>query len=245
MITVFRIGVNSRQERSRMSTTMLRQGKCVFVMTAFLSCLSWLGCTLPPPTEPKSTTVPPALMYELGMSRMESGEYLQARLSFEEAVSLDPNSSSYRNALGLANLQLGRLPQALSSFREAVRLNPNFSDGYNNLGVALAQSGKWEEAIAAFEKVLAFPFYNRPEIVYQNLGWAYYSLGRYQEAEKALSSALSLEPRMALTHYTLGLLYEKQGRQPDAVQAYRQVVKLAAGSETGRKAQERLKALGQ
>lgn len=224
---------------------MLRQGRCVFVMTVFLSCLSWLGCSPPPREEPKAPTVPPALVYELGMSRMESGEYLQARLSFEEAVALDPNSASFRNALGLADLQLGRFPQALASFREAVRLNPKFSDAYNNLGVALAQSGKWEEAITAFEKVLTFPSYNSPEIVYQNMGWAYYSQGRYQEAEKALSSALSLEPRMALTHYTLGLLYEKQGRQPDAVQAYRQVVKLAAGSETGRKAQERLKALGE
>jgi Tfp pilus assembly protein PilF len=176
---------------------------------------------------------------------MESGEYQQARLSLEEAVAQDPNSASYRNALGLADLQLGRLPQALASFREAVRLNPKFSDAYNNLGVALAQSGNWEEAIAAFERVLTFPSYNSPEIIYQNLGWAYYSLGRYREAEKALSSALKLEPRMVLAHYTLGLVYEKENRKPDAVQAYRQVVKLAASSDTGRKAQERLKALGE
>ncbi len=158
-------------------------------------------------------------------------------------MSLDPNRAVYRNALGLAQLHSGGLAQSVSSFHEAIRLNANFFDAYNNLGVALAQSGKWKEAIAAFEKVLTFPFYSSPEIVYQNLGWAYYNLGRYQEAESALKSALRLDPQIALTHYTLGLLYEKQHRKPDALQSYREAVKLTADSETGQKAQERLKAL--
>jgi len=165
-------------------TARFEQGKSVFIVPVVLSCLSWVGCTPPPAEKPKAPTVHPAIIYEMGTSQLESGEYLQARLSFEQAVTLDPDSANYRNALGLANLHSGRIPQAVNSFREAVRLNPDFSDGYNNLGVALAQSGKWEDAIAAFEKVLTFPFYNSPEIVYQNLGWAYYNLGRYQEAER-------------------------------------------------------------
>ena len=203
-----------------------------------------MGCGPVREEKPKAPTVPPAVIYDLGISQLESGEYRQARMSFEQAVTLEPSSASYRNALGLAALQLGQLPQAVDSFREAVRLKPDFSDAYNNLGVALAQSRKWEEALTAFEKVLTFPFYRSPEIVYQNLGWAYYNLDRYQEAEKALKSALRLDPQMALTHYTLGLLYERQHRKPDALQSYRKAVKLTADSETGRKAQERLKALG-
>lgn len=202
-----------------------------------------MGCGPVREEKPNAPTVPPAVLYETGISQLESGDYLRARLSLEQAVSLDPNRAVYRNALGLAQLHSGGLAQSVSSFHEAIRLNANFFDAYNNLGVALAQSGKWKEAIAAFEKVLTFPFYSSPEIVYQNLGWAYYNLGRYQEAESALKSALRLDPQIALTHYTLGLLYEKQHRKPDALQSYREAVKLTADSETGQKAQERLKAL--
>jgi Tfp pilus assembly protein PilF len=222
-----------------------RTSKSIFIAPVFLACIYWIGCGPPQVQTPEPPTVPPTVIYETGISQLESGDYLRARLSFEQAVRLDPSRAVYRNALGLANLHLGRLPQAVDSFREAVRLNPNLSDGYNNLGVALAQSGNWEEAVAAFEKVLTFATYNSPEVVYQNLGWAYYNLGQYQEAEKALKSALRLNPQMALTHYTLGLLYEKQQRKPDALRSYREAIKLAADSETGRKAQERLKDLGE
>jgi tetratricopeptide (TPR) repeat protein len=113
------------------------------------------------------------------------------------------------------------------------------------LGVALAQEGQWEEAIAAFKQVLRFPAYNSPEIVYQNLGWAYYNLGRHAEAETALSAALRLDPKLPVTHYTLGLTREKTGRVQEAREAYRHVLQLVPrDSETGRKAQERLHALG-
>ena len=111
--------------------------------------------------------------------------------------------------------------------------------------MALAQAGKWEEAVATFEQVLSFPAYNSPEIVYQNLGWAYYNLGRYPEAETALTAALRLDPKLPVTHYTLGLTWEKTGRFQEAREAYSQVLKLVPqDSETGRKAQERLQAIG-
>lgn len=218
--------------------------KHIVVGLVFAASLSWVGCASVQGDKPKVSSVSPAILYESGLSHLESGDYLRARISLEQAVSLDPNRAVYRNALGLAYLQLGALAQSVSAFREAIRLNANFSDAHNNLGVALAQSGKWEEAIAAFEKVLTFFAYNRPEIVYQNLGWAYYNLGRFPEAEGALKSALRLDPQMALAHYTLGMVYEQQRRDADAANAYRAAIKLAGDIGVGKIAQERLRALG-
>jgi len=125
-----------------------------------------------------------------------------------------------------------------------LRLNPQFPDAYNNLGVALAQSGKPEDALEAFRKALSFPSYNGPEIVYQNLGETYYKLGRYVEAEEALTAALSLNANVATTYYTLGLVHEKQFRQSDALRAYREALKLAPDSEVARKAKKRVVSLG-
>ncbi len=175
---------------------------------------------------------------------MQSGEYDQARLSLKQAVALDPDKAIYRNALGLANLHSGRLRQAVISFREALRLNPQFPDAYNNLGVALAQSGKPDEALGAFRNALSIPSYNSPEIVYQNLGETYYKLARYSEAEESLKAGLRLNTNLATTHYTLGLVHEKQSRRLEALKAYREVLKLAPDSEVARKAKERLVSLG-
>ena len=226
-------------------TRRLRQGNGALLMLVLLSLFWCAACARLPAEKPPPPTASPSAMYQMGLTQLVSGEYLQARLSLEQAVALAPHQAGYRNALGLANLQLGRFPQAEDAFREALKLQRDFPDAYNNLGVALAQDGKWEEAVAAFEKVLMFPAYNTPEIVYQNLGWAYYNLGRYPEAETALTAALRLDPRLPVTHYTLGLTWEKTGRVQEAREAYRHVLKLVPqDSETGRKAQERLQALG-
>jgi len=210
------------------------------VLVAFLSCVA---CT-PTQEQKAKPTLPPRVIYDLGIGQMQSGEYVQARHSLERAVALDPNQAIYRNALGLANLHLGRLQDAINSFREALRLNPQFPDAYNNLGVALAQSGKPEEALGAFRKALSFPSYNSPEIIYQNLGETYYKLGRYEEAERALRTALRLNANLATSYYTLGLVHERQARRQDALKAYREVLIRAPDTEVARKAQERVVSLG-
>ena len=216
-----------------------------FRISMVLSVLWYVGCAPLPGEKPLPSTASPRVFYELGLSQLESGEYLQARLSLEQAVSLDPKQATYRNALGYANLHLGRLPHAVDAFREALKLNPDFPEAYNYLGVALAQSGQWGEAIAAFEKILTFQAYNTPQLVYQNLGWAYYNLGRYQEAEVALTTALRYDPKLVLAHYSLGLTREKRGRVQEAREAYQRVLELVPpDSETGRRAHDRLQALG-
>ena len=226
-------------------TSRFTQGRRAFIIAVFLCALWYAGCTPLPREEPLPATVSPRLLYELGINQLASGEYLEARRSLEQAIALAPRQATYHNALGFANLHLGRLPQALEAFREALKLHPDFPDVYNNLGVALAQSGQWAEAIAAFERVLRFPSYNTPELVYQNMGWAYYNLERYQEAEAALSMALRFDPTLPLAHYTLGLTWEKHGRLQDAQAAYRRVLELVPrDSDTGRRAQDRLQALG-
>jgi len=229
----------------------LPQGYGAWRLLVVLACVWGVACARLPQEEfPPSTPAPramqtPGATYQVGLAQLAAGDYLQAGYSLEQAVALAPNQASYHNALGVAYLHLGRLPQAEQAFRAALRLQRDFPDAHNNLGVTLAQQGQWEAAIAAFEQVLQFPAYNTPEIIYHNLGWAYYNLGKYPEAEAALSAALRLDPKLPLTHYTLGLIWEKTGRIQEAQNAYRHVLQLVPqDSETGRKAQERLRAVG-
>ncbi len=218
-----------------------RSGVFIFAVLAAVS--SWTACT-PSIKKEAKPSVPPRVIYGLGIGQLQSGEYVRARLSLEQAVALNPKKAIYRNALGLANLHLGRLGEAANSFRETLRLNPQFPDAYNNLGVALAQSGKSEEALRAFRKAASFPSYNSPEIAYQNMGETYYELGRYEDAEDALKAALRLNATVATTYYTLGLVHEKQSRRLDALRAYREALRLAPNSEAARKAKERVVSLG-
>ena len=53
------------------------------------------------------------------------------------------------------------------------------------------------------------------------LGFAYTRLGKADEAQRAFESAVSLDPKKAIAHYMLGLVYEKKGLTAQALAAWK------------------------
>jgi tetratricopeptide (TPR) repeat protein len=184
-------------------------------------------------------------VYDLALAHLREGRTSAGLASLQEAISLDPRRGVYQNTLGLVRLNLKNLPQAIEAFKKALELDPDYAEAQHNLGVALAESGQWEEAIKAYLKALTIPSNASPESVYTNMGWAYYNLGRLEEAESALRQALSLEPTLAAAHYNLGLVLLKAGRREEAKAAFRRTLELAPDSTFGVAAREHLKALGE
>ena len=110
-------------------------------------------------------------------------------------------------------LNIGRVPDAQAEFQKAVELDPTYADAFHNLGSAYAEQAKWEDAIVAYRKALAQTIYNRPETTYNNLGYAYWALDRRRDAEDAFRAALQLDPSLVPSHFWLGVLLQKEGRQ--------------------------------
>jgi len=71
---------------------------------------------------------------------------------------------------------------------------------------------------------------------YDTLGWAYYKLGRYAEAERAYRSALDHLDWDQNLYYHMGLLNEDKGKIEEAIQFYIRALK----SGENREAEERL-----
>jgi tetratricopeptide (TPR) repeat protein len=53
------------------------------------------------------------------------------------------------------------------------------------------------------------------------LGFTYTRLGRADDAQRAFENAVRLDPKRAIAHYMLGLIYEKKGLRDRAVAAWR------------------------
>lgn len=53
------------------------------------------------------------------------------------------------------------------------------------------------------------------------LGYTYTRLGRADDAQRAFENAVRLDPKRAIAHYMLGLIYEKKGLRDRAVAAWR------------------------
>jgi superkiller protein 3 len=182
--------------------------------------------------------------YERGLAQASQGQSALALSSFQEAVSLNPKSGLYRDALGLLLLDLGRVEPSVNELKEAIELDPNRGDTYFHLGTALAEGRHWEEAVAAYRKAISLPTLSVLDLAYQNLGLALFHLNRFREAEEALRFALSLDPNLQAAYYNLGLVLTAQKRPEEAKAVFRRARQIAPETTFGQAAVERLKALG-
>jgi protein O-GlcNAc transferase len=198
------------------------------------------------------TTPPPGVQrlqaraeFERGVVALRDGQLGVALTAIRQANSLDPDVPTYLNTLGLVYLTLQRPDLALVEFRRSTVVDPDYAEGYLNTGTALAQLGQWNEAVASYERAIKSPRLTSPDTAHQNLGVALYNLKRYPEAEQALRLAVSLDPRMGVSYYYLGLVLLAEDRKDEARLTFQRARELGPDTPVGQAALERLRALGE
>jgi len=90
--------------------------------------------------------------------------------------------------------------------------------------LVLMQSGDYLAAIPVLQAFIS----DKPDHAgpYVNLGIAYQPTGDPENARKALTKALEINPFSAAAHHQLGILYREQGEFNAALDAYNQALKL-------------------
>ncbi|MCP4420478.1 MAG: tetratricopeptide repeat protein [Chloroflexi bacterium] len=100
------------------------------------------------------------LYYELGYNFFGDGNVSEAILSFQEAVSLDPNYAPGYDALAHMYLQLGQDNQAEENSLQSIALDSEVARAHGRLGEAYVRLNKFELAIVEFSK--AVELYGEP-----------------------------------------------------------------------------------
>ncbi len=135
------------------------------------------------------------------------------------AVAVDPQSSAAHVSLGMTTRLFGHDDAAAATeFRRAIALDDGNSlahEWYGNLLVAhgALNAGRRELELAASMQPVA-------TATYAWLARDYYYLRRYGEAERYAKEALALEPTRVETTTILGLAYEAERRERDAMNAF-------------------------
>ncbi len=160
-----------------------------------------------------------SVQFALGdMLRMEE-RFDEAEIAYTAAIDLVPKISEddwvlyfYR---GISHEQSKDWAAAEADFRRSLELNPNQPQVLNYLGYGLVDRGeKLEEALGLIEKAVAAD----PEKGYiiDSLAWAYFRLGRYQDALVPMERASLLEPVDPIVTDHLGDVYWMVGRKLEA-----------------------------
>jgi tetratricopeptide (TPR) repeat protein len=145
--------------------------------------------------------------------------YGEAAATYTQALNLTggnrPGDWRFYYVRGIAHERNKEWPKAEADFQKALELRPDQPQVLNYLGYSWVDQGiNLAPALQMIEKAVeASP--NDGYIV-DSLGWAFYRLGRYDEAVEALERAVQLRPNDPEINDHLGDAYWRANRQLEA-----------------------------
>lgn len=155
----------------------------------------------------------------LGDLLRSADRFSEAAGAYDKAVAETPSGDrrliGLYYARGVALERSNRWDDAERDFRAALKINPDRADVLNYLGYTWVDKGEHlDEAVGMLEKARAL----RPldGFIADSVGWAYYKLGRFQDAARTLEEAVQLAPGAADVNDHLGDAYWRVGRKIDA-----------------------------
>lgn len=129
--------------------------------------------------------------------------------------------------LATAQQMSGDFKSAEETLRLILRQTPDNPIALNNLGYFLLERDeKITEAFELINRAVKIDPTN-PSFL-DSLGWAYYKLGKYAEAEKYLLQAASFDAASAAINEHLGDVYQKQGKNDSARAHWQKALNLSS-----------------
>jgi tetratricopeptide (TPR) repeat protein len=159
------------------------------------------------------------LFYNLGTAYQGNGEFDKAKESFIRAATLKPEDQTYKDALAfVVNKKADQLLEK---------------------GVHAQTNGKYEDAIVSYLELLKINS-GRADIWY-NLGIAYQSIAKPDEALNAYTKAFEINPREQSDAIFFGaLILEDKKNITKAMELYEKYIKVAPSGEYFMDARDRL-----
>jgi len=185
----------------------------------------------------------PTLLDLLGDAYTQTHDYGKAETAYRKAVDLDPSELNHLRGLGQTLLSEEKYQEALAVYQKLIDLLPDDSDNYLRMAQIYRELHQLDKAE---ENLLKARQYNPGslEILY-NEAMIYESQGRYEEAIRVLSDAVtgvksqstvppSRRRSLAILYQQLGLLYRDVQNYQAAIYTFQELAHL--GEEEDRRA---------
>jgi adenylate cyclase len=158
---------------------------------------------------------------QAGLVRPHEEAFALAREAVEKALAIDPHNGPAHARLGWISMFHDRdLVAAAQHFERALKAEPANPDIIAAAAMLLLQLGRLDQAIELLEYVTTQDPVHA--ITHSNLGKAYMSAGRWDDAIASQRTSLRLGPDRFTTHYWLGLAMLMKGEAHDALEVVQQ-----------------------
>jgi len=163
--------------------------------------------------------------YNTGCQLSKQGRYSEAEAYYRRAISINPGYASAHWNLANALIKQGRHKAGVVEMREALRLDPRNKKFKKSLAEWEEHFRKKQEADRQNARVDAYTAAHKR-------GIAFYKKRDYSGAEAAFREAIRIIPYGeygASGHFNLGLSLRYQWRSLDAIESYREALRLDPG----------------
>jgi tetratricopeptide (TPR) repeat protein len=138
-----------------------------------------------------------------GKDELKQGQFIRALVSFNEALSLDPDLVDAWLGRGHAAAGMGHLEDALDASAHALALEPGNREGWTLQAGILFNQRQFEAALVAIDKSISLG--SDSSHTWNNKGQVLDSLGRHDEAAEAYKVAQSKTVVVPVTPYKGGI----------------------------------------
>jgi tetratricopeptide (TPR) repeat protein len=161
----------------------------------------------------------------LGVAYSRVGRNPDAARVLEKARQISPRDTEAIAQLALVYDSMKRNDDSDSLYEEALRINPDFTLALNNYAYSLAERGlQLERALGMSRKALEGAPDNASYL--DTMGWIYFRLGRYRDAEVYIKRAISKGEVSAVVHEHMGDIYFKLNDTERALEHWNAALKL-------------------
>lgn len=167
---------------------------------------------LNPPKEPEDEKVEE--LYDLSVEQIQAGQLDLALDTCQSILDIHDNAEVYYN-MGYIKSLKGQLEEALACFRRATTINGHHAKAYRQMGLIFQKLGRDEEAKVSLETAAEI----------------HMERNQNNEAEEVFNTVLSLRPDTTNVYNSLGIIYRRQGRLPEALKAYEKALKVHQNDE--------------
>jgi len=175
----------------------------------------------------------------LATALMQRKKEADAETVLRQGIKSVPDAVSLRVYLGSVLSRTKRWTEAEAQFKEVLRLDPNNAAALNDYGYYLVERNeRLNEALDMIQRsVNARPDYG-PSL--DSLGWAYFKLGRLDEAERYLTKALQGTYKSPAVYEHLGDVYEKQGHRELSIGMWQKALAMNPPEENAKRLKAKL-----
>ena len=181
----------------------------------------------------------------LAQTQVNSHDFSTAVNSYDQALTLDPNSPEALLGRGLAYVQLNDQSKALKDLSKAAKRYTSEGD-YNkavicytnllglvdqdleffyNRGLCYLKLGRYQKSISDFEKTIELD--KKFFLGYLHLGEAYYESGNYEASLKSYKKAKKLNSHSQQVYVGLAKAYFAKGKKSSAKKSYKKFKELS------------------